>query len=49
MTIENIENIIRKLVLIGSSLRNKTFTGEMLTIIDKATDDYLQALRNLKD
>lgn len=45
----NIDNIIRKLDLIKASLRNKSFTCEMLADIAKASDAYLQALRNLKD
>lgn len=45
----NIDNIIRKLDLIKASLKNKTFTCEMLAGIAKASDEYLQALRSLKD
>ena len=49
MTNNNIEGIIRKLDLIKASLRNNTFNIEMLTSLDKATDDYLQALRKSTD
>lgn len=49
MTNDNIDNIIRKLELIKASLNNKSFTCEMLADIAKASDDYLRALRSLKD
>lgn len=49
MTNSNIENIIKKLDLIKASLKNQSFTCEMLANIAKASDDYLRALRNLKD
>ena len=45
----DIDKIIKKLDLIRASLRNKTFNIEMLASLDKASDDYLQALRSLKD
>lgn len=44
-----IDNIIRKLELIKASLKNQSFTCEMLADIAKASDAYLQALRSLKD
>lgn len=49
MTNDNIDNIIKKLDLIKASLKNKSFTCEMLASIAKASDNYLQALRSLKD
>lgn len=49
MSDNNIDDIIRKLELIKASLKNSTFNCEMLAIIDKASDAYLQALRSLKD
>ena len=49
MTDSNIDNIIKKLDLIKASLKNNTFNIEMLTSLNKASDEYLQALRSLKD
>lgn len=49
MTNNNIDKILKKLDLIKASLQNKTFNIEMLASIDKATDEYLQNLRSLKD
>lgn len=49
MNNDNIDNIIKKLDLIKASLKNQSFTCEMLTDIDKASNAYLKALRSLKD
>ena len=46
---DNIDLTIKKLDLIKASLRNKTFNCEMLASLDKASDEYLKALRSLKD
>lgn len=49
MTNNNINNIIKKLELIKASLKNKAFNCEMLASLNKASDEYLQALRNQKE
>lgn len=45
----DIDKIIKKLDLIKASLQNKAFNCEMLASLNKVSDEYLQALRSLKD